>query len=65
MFNAFLMAYCVLRVLIEFLKPPFGDAAPAAVPVNRFAGLTAIQWVGLVGAAWMGLRMKGSRADLR
>lgn len=61
MFNAFMLAYCLLRVLIEFLKPPFGEAAPGAVPVDRFAGLTAIQWVGLAGAVWMGLRMKVSR----
>ncbi len=54
MFNAFILAYCLLRVLIEFLKPPFGAAASGAIAVDRFAGLTAIQWVGIAGAAWMG-----------
>jgi hypothetical protein len=44
----------LLRVLIEFLKPPFGAAASGAIAVDRFAGLTAIQWVGIAGAAWMG-----------
>jgi hypothetical protein len=61
MFNAFLLAYCLLRFLIEFLKPPFGAAAPGAVPIDRLAGLTAIQWTGLAGAAWMGVRMNAFR----
>ncbi len=61
MFNAFVLSYCVLRFLIEFLKPPFGAAAPGAIPIDLFAGLTAIQWTALAGAAWMGLRMNASR----
>jgi prolipoprotein diacylglyceryltransferase len=61
MFNAFLLSYCLLRFLIEFLKPPFGAAAPSAIPIDRFAGLTAIQWTGIAGAAWMGLRLNASR----
>ncbi len=60
-FNAFLLAYCLLRFLIEFLKPPFGEAAAGSIPIDRFAGLTAIQWTALAGAAWMGLRMRASR----
>jgi phosphatidylglycerol---prolipoprotein diacylglyceryl transferase len=57
-FNAFLLGYCVLRFGLEFLKPPFGAAAAdATVPVDLHAGLTAIQWTALLGAAWMTLRL--------
>jgi phosphatidylglycerol---prolipoprotein diacylglyceryl transferase len=61
LFNAFLLAYCLLRVLVEFLKPPFGAAAPGSIPIDRLAGLTAIQWTGLAGAVWMGARLNASR----
>ena len=57
LFNAFILAYCVLRFFIEFLKPPFGAAAPGAIPIDRLAELTAIQWVGIAGATWMASRM--------
>jgi phosphatidylglycerol---prolipoprotein diacylglyceryl transferase len=61
LFNAFLLSYCVLRFLLEFLKPPFGAAAPGAIPIDRFAGLTAIQWTALAGVAWMWVRITSSR----
>jgi prolipoprotein diacylglyceryltransferase len=61
LFNAFLLSYCSLRFLIEFLKPPYGAAAAGAVPIDRFSGLTAIQWTALAGAAWMAVRMHAAR----
>jgi prolipoprotein diacylglyceryltransferase len=51
LFNAFILGYSLLRLLLEFLKPPFGAAAAGAIPVDRYAGLTAIQWAALGGAA--------------
>ena len=57
-FNAFLLGYCVLRFFIEFLKPPFGAAAPGSPPVELFAGLTAIQWTALAGTCWMAWRLR-------
>jgi prolipoprotein diacylglyceryltransferase len=50
-FAAFLTGYCVLRLGLELLKPPFGPAAPGSLPVAQLAGLTAIQWAALAGAA--------------
>lgn len=52
-FAAFLAAYCVIRLLLECLKPPFGPVTAAelaaTLPVARYAGLTAIQWTALAG----------------
>jgi len=60
LFNAFLLGYCVLRFFLEFLKPPFGAAAAtAAIPLDRYGGLTAIQWLALAGSAWMLVRLRG------
>lgn len=54
-FAAFLAAYCVVRLLLEGLKPPFGPATAAelqaTLPVARYAGATAIQWTALAGLA--------------
>ena len=51
-FAAFMGGYCALRFGLEFLKPPFGDAAPTTLAVARYAGLSAIQWAALLGGAW-------------
>ena len=57
-FDLFLLSYSALRFLIEFLKPPYGPAAgPAAIAVERVAGLTAIQWAALAGILWMACRL--------
>ena len=52
-FAAFLAAYCVIRLLLECFKPPFGPVTAAEVaatlPVARYTGLTAIQWTALAG----------------
>ena len=43
----------MIRLLLEWLKPPFGPVTVAEVaatlPVARYAGLTAIQWTALSG----------------
>lgn len=51
-FRAFMVGYCLLRIGIDFLKPPFGPAAAGALMPDRLAGLTAIQWAGLAGLAY-------------
>ena len=51
-FAAFLFCYCVIRFGLEWLKPPFGDAAQDSLPVALYAKLTAIQWAALLGMAW-------------
>lgn len=54
-FASFLAAYCAIRLLLEFFKPPFGPATAAelatTLPVARYVGLTAIQWTALAGLA--------------
>ena len=51
-FAAFLLLYCAIRFVLEFCKPPFGTAAPDALPVARYLYLSAIQWAALCGGAW-------------
>ena len=48
-FAAFLAGYCLIRLGLEFFKPPFGAGAVDALPVVRHAGLTAIQWAAVAG----------------
>ena len=56
-YNRFLGGYCLIRLFVDFLKPPYGAAASGAlVSVERAGVLTAIQWAALAGAAWMALR---------
>jgi len=55
-FAAFLGGYCLLRFGLEFFKAPFGPAPADTLPVALYAGLTAIQWVavlGMAGYAWL------------
>jgi phosphatidylglycerol---prolipoprotein diacylglyceryl transferase len=51
-FAVFLFFYCAIRFGIEWLKPPFGNAAAGSLPVALYANLTAIQWTALFGMAW-------------
>ena len=64
-FAAFLAGYCVIRLVLEFLKPPFGDTAAGTLPAALYAGLSAIQWaalLGLAGYAWLfALRTRSTR----
>jgi prolipoprotein diacylglyceryltransferase len=50
-FATFLAGYCVIRLGLECLKPPFGPAPADTLPVALYAGLTAIQWAALSGLA--------------
>lgn len=50
-FAAFLGGYCLIRFLLEFLKPPFGPLAEGTLPTAWYGGLTAIQWAALAGMA--------------
>lgn len=51
-FAALLMGYCVIRFVLEFLKPPFGLAAVGATPAAIYGGLTAIQWAACFGIVY-------------
>jgi phosphatidylglycerol---prolipoprotein diacylglyceryl transferase len=57
-FAALLMGYCVARVGLELLKPPFGLLAPGTLPVALYGGLTAIQWAACVGAVWYAMLLR-------
>jgi phosphatidylglycerol---prolipoprotein diacylglyceryl transferase len=48
-FAAFLAGYCLIRLLLEFVKPPFGGDPNTGLPVSILGGLTAIQWLALLG----------------
>ena len=55
-FAAFLAGYCLIRLGVDAVKPPFGGDLPLGTPVTLHAGLTAIQWVALLGFfAYVGL----------
>jgi phosphatidylglycerol:prolipoprotein diacylglycerol transferase len=51
-FAAFLLGYCGIRFVLEFLKPPFGEEQTAVLPAALYAGLTAIQWAAVIGGAY-------------
>ncbi len=48
-FAAFMTGYCLIRLLLECFKPPFGGDAGAGMAVDLHVGLTAIQWAALAG----------------
>jgi prolipoprotein diacylglyceryltransferase len=48
-FRDFMAGYLVLRLVLDFLKPPFGPAAPELLQAGLIAGLTAIQWACIAG----------------
>jgi prolipoprotein diacylglyceryltransferase len=51
-FRAFMVGYLLLRFALEFLKPPYGPAAPGALMPDRWGPLCAIQWACLGGLAY-------------
>ena len=63
-FAALLLGYCVVRFVLEFLKPPFGPVATGTLPVALYAGLTAIQWAAVGGAVWFALLFRARRASV-
>jgi phosphatidylglycerol---prolipoprotein diacylglyceryl transferase len=54
-FALFFGLYCLIRLLLEFLKPPFGLAAGDDLPISLYHGLTAIQWTAIFGMVWYSL----------
>lgn len=54
-FALFVDSYCVIRLFLEFLKPPFGRAAADDLPIMLYGGLTAIQWAAILGMVWFTL----------
>lgn len=57
-FAAFLLGYCAIRFALEFMKPPFGAPGPTPLVAATYAGLTAIQWAALAGAAYFATSVK-------
>lgn len=51
-FRAFMVGYLLLRLGLEFLKPPFGPAAAGTLAPERWGPLSAIQWACLAGLAY-------------
>jgi prolipoprotein diacylglyceryltransferase len=57
-FAAFILGYCAIRFGLELMKPPFAGPAPGTLPVALYAGLTAIQWAALGGAAYFAASLR-------
>jgi phosphatidylglycerol:prolipoprotein diacylglycerol transferase len=53
-FRAFMVGYLVLRIGLDFLKPPFGAAAAGELQPDRYGPLSAIQWACVAGLAYYG-----------
>jgi prolipoprotein diacylglyceryltransferase len=51
-FRAFLVVYCLLRLALECLKPPFGPVAAGQLEPRFLGPLTAIQWACIGGLAY-------------
>jgi phosphatidylglycerol:prolipoprotein diacylglycerol transferase len=51
-FRLFMVGYLLLRLALEFLKPPFGPTAVGALAPDRWGPLTAIQWACIAGLAY-------------
>lgn len=55
-FAAFLAGYCLIRLGLERLKPPFGGDLHSGIPVTIWGGLSTIQWAAILGYcayAWL------------
>jgi prolipoprotein diacylglyceryltransferase len=51
-FRAFMVGYLLLRLSLDFLKPPFCPPAAGALAPGLWGPLTAIQWACLAGLAY-------------
>jgi prolipoprotein diacylglyceryltransferase len=61
-YASFMLGYCAWRFIVEFIKPPWGEAAAAgSTPVALHAGLTSIQWAAIAGAAYFAYRVNKLR----
>lgn len=53
-FRAFVVGYLLLRIGLDFLKPPFGPASAGALTPERWGALSVIQWACVAGVAYYG-----------
>jgi phosphatidylglycerol---prolipoprotein diacylglyceryl transferase len=53
-FRAFVVGYLLLRIGLDFLKPPFGPASAGALAPERWGALSVIQWACIAGVAYYG-----------
>ncbi len=53
-FRAFVVGYLLLRIGLDFLKPPFGPASAGALVPERWGALSVIQWACVAGLAYYG-----------
>jgi phosphatidylglycerol:prolipoprotein diacylglycerol transferase len=51
-FRILMVGYLGIRLLLDFLKPPFGPAAAGTLMADRWLALTAIQWACVAGLAY-------------
>ena len=51
-FKAFMVGYLLLRLCLDFLKPPFGPPAAGTLAPAFWGPLTAIQWASIAGLAY-------------
>jgi prolipoprotein diacylglyceryltransferase len=51
-FRALMVGYLLIRLGLEFLKPPFGPAAVGTLAPDRWGPFSAIQWACLCGLAY-------------
>lgn len=51
-FRMFMVSYLLLRLGLEFLKPPFGPAASGTLMPDLWGPLSAIQWACVAGLAY-------------
>lgn len=51
-FRAFMVGYFVLRIGLDFLKPPFGPPAPGMLVPGLWGPLSPIQWACLAGITY-------------
>lgn len=57
-FRDFVAGYLLLRLLLDFLKPPYGPVAAGLLEPGRTLGLTAIQWACIAGLLYHALELK-------
>jgi phosphatidylglycerol---prolipoprotein diacylglyceryl transferase len=51
-FRRFVVGYLLLRIGLDFLKPPFGPASAGALAPDRWEALSVIQWACVAGVAY-------------